>query len=81
MTWAAPDDLLKVTQYVVYLATDSGGTVESAIGSHVIVGTNQMSVPGDTLSAPFTYLVVFTRSSHVEQATPASLVFNAVPAV
>jgi len=56
--------------YSVYLSLDVIGTGRLKIEEDVVVGSNQLLVPPDTPRNTFTYFVVYTRSTLVEQTTP-----------
>ena len=51
-------------------ATSSAGAGAVAIGSPISVGTNRINLVENTALGSFTHLVVYTKSSLVEQSTP-----------
>ena len=62
----------------MYLARDSAGAWKSQIGNGIahVDGATQLDILADTPRDLNTDVVVFTRSSLVEQSTPASLSFS-----
>eukprot|EP00435_Cladocopium_sp_Y103_P001321 s3583_g1.t1 len=64
--------------YLMYLARDSAGSWKSQIGEGIphVDGATQLDIPADTPKGSNTDVVVYTRSSLVEQTTPASLTFS-----
>ena len=73
LTWAAPLDVSLVTYYSVYFAYSDSGLRRSQLSDDVVVGTNELFIPGDTDLRNFTHFVVYTKSSLVEQTTPVAL--------
>lgn len=74
--WAAPADVSQVTQYVIYLSDATGRAERSQVELPVAFGTNKADVPVDTNASTLVHLAVFTRSSLVEQSTPAVLAIS-----
>ncbi|CAE8611043.1 unnamed protein product [Polarella glacialis] len=74
-SWIAPSTPAtgRVVEYFVYLASSSTGEGRSQVGQAVTIGSEQTVVVPETSLANFTHLVVYTRSSLVEQTTPAAL--------
>lgn len=73
VSWIEPTaDLDRVMAYSVYLSLDAVGTGRSKIEQDVLVGSTQLLVPAETPRQTFTYFVVYTRSTLVEQSTPVS---------
>jgi WD40 repeat protein len=76
VTWVAPGDYQHVTQYLVYLAktgSDVTGRLRSQVGVALNVGTNSLAVPADTSLLDYNRIAVYTKSSLVEQSTPAEV--------
>ncbi|CAK9114759.1 unnamed protein product [Durusdinium trenchii] len=69
--WAAPNDLRRLEAYRVYLTKNME---HSLVGAEIPVGTNERSIPADTISWPV--LEVFTKSQLAEQSTPVSLAIS-----
>lgn len=76
--WLPPARTTAVTAYLMYLARDSAGSWKSQIGEGIphVDGATQLDIPADTPKGSNTDVVVYTRSSLVEQTTPASLTFS-----
>ncbi|CAJ1340741.1 unnamed protein product, partial [Effrenium voratum] len=72
VTWNEPFDPSQVAFYDVYLALSSMGENKSQLESPVPVLTAQRSVSADTPQGGASWVLVYTRSSLVEQTTPAS---------
>jgi hypothetical protein len=73
VAWTAPLDVTLVTYYSVYLAYSGYGLKRSQLSHDVGVGTNELLIPGDTDLRNFSHIVVYTKSSLVEQTTPVAL--------
>jgi len=71
VTWIPPGDVSRVAAYAIYRAEDSAGGGRSQVSTDVGIGINSATIPVDTAMDSFTHWVVFTRSSLVEQTTPA----------
>ncbi|CAJ1450014.1 unnamed protein product, partial [Effrenium voratum] len=72
LSWSAPDMTSEIAHYVVYLAEDGLGTTRLFYENVTWTETN-LSVPAETNRTDFTYWLVYTASSLVEQTTPAAL--------
>ncbi|CAE8581857.1 unnamed protein product, partial [Polarella glacialis] len=66
--------LANVADYVLYLSTSSDGSSgsKSQVGSAVMAGTNELDLAGDIAAGSYSHLLVYARSSLVEQTTPAA---------
>ena len=73
VAWTAPGEVSQVTHYIVYLAASVAGAGKWQFGSDVAVGTNQGTMAADTAVGAYTHVVVYTKSSLVEQTTPTAL--------
>eukprot|EP00930_Biecheleria_cincta_P027401 TRINITY_DN19258_c0_g1_i6.p1 TRINITY_DN19258_c0_g1~~TRINITY_DN19258_c0_g1_i6.p1 ORF type:complete len:206 (+),score=40.38 TRINITY_DN19258_c0_g1_i6:76-618(+) len=71
-TWTLAADETYVSNYYIYLATDTAGAGKSG-GGNVNSGVNTYPFSADTAKASFTHIVVYTKSSLVEQTTPAAV--------
>jgi uncharacterized OB-fold protein len=72
LSWEPPSSVSQVSYYVAYLASDASGTGSSPIET-VSLGTNEISVPSDTPIGSHTHILVYTKSSNLEQTTPVAL--------
>eukprot|EP00931_Biecheleriopsis_adriatica_P047846 TRINITY_DN27614_c0_g1_i1.p1 TRINITY_DN27614_c0_g1~~TRINITY_DN27614_c0_g1_i1.p1 ORF type:complete len:2694 (+),score=299.82 TRINITY_DN27614_c0_g1_i1:41-8083(+) len=70
VSWQEPYDNSLVTHYIVYLAETSAGDVRSQVDADLVVGTEDVFVPADSYAENKTHVVVYTRSTLVEQSTP-----------
>ena len=61
-----------MSNYYIYLATDTAGAGKSG-GGFVNSGVSTYSFSADTAKGSFTHIVVYTKSSLVEQTTPAAV--------
>lgn len=84
ITWDPPADTSRVVGYTVYLARSSAGGFygdgRSMIGFaepllSTMTGTNLLAIYPDTDRLEYEWMVVYTKSSLVEQTTPTSLRF------
>eukprot|EP00928_Gymnodinium_smaydae_P018052 TRINITY_DN16876_c0_g4_i1.p1 TRINITY_DN16876_c0_g4~~TRINITY_DN16876_c0_g4_i1.p1 ORF type:complete len:6319 (+),score=1016.24 TRINITY_DN16876_c0_g4_i1:2009-18958(+) len=74
VSWESPQYVERVRGYMVYFAEDSVGARRSHIGNGELPrGINEIMVKEDTTQTPHSHVVVYTRSSLVEQTTPVSL--------
>ncbi|CAJ1389096.1 unnamed protein product [Effrenium voratum] len=73
--WLEPALLERVYSYVLYLAESPAGDYRSQVESEVLVGTNELLVPAETLRSSYTHFVVYTKSTLAEQTTPSYLAF------
>ena len=65
-------DETHVSNYYIYLATSTAGAGKSG-GSNVNSGVSTYQFSADTAKGSFTHIVVYTKSSFVEQTTPAAV--------
>ena len=76
VSWTPPTDVSQVTGYRVYLCEGALCGSRAQLGSHVAMGTNQVTFSSLSLSATQTHIGVYTRSSLAEQSTPVTLVLQ-----
>ncbi|CAE7214162.1 unnamed protein product [Symbiodinium sp. CCMP2592] len=76
--WDPPLRTAAVSAYLAYLAQDGTGAFKSQIEEGVphVDGATVLDMPTDTPVGSNTDIVVYTRSTLVEQTTPASLSFS-----
>ncbi|CAK9114781.1 unnamed protein product [Durusdinium trenchii] len=74
VTWTPPSDTSQVTGYRTYLCSGSLCSTRAQLGSHVAVGTNQVSFSTVTIAQSQTHIGVYAKSSLEEQSTPATIV-------
>jgi len=71
VVWSPPADVSQAASYDLYLCLNSaGGDPRTSIGS-VPVGINQVSVSDNSPTTLYPYLAVYTKSTLLEQSTPA----------
>ncbi|CAE8628509.1 unnamed protein product, partial [Polarella glacialis] len=73
LKWVAPIADFLVTRYMVYLANDTTGggrVLQSAVDG----SENNLTFAADSPSLNLTHLLIYTKSSFVEQSTPISFV-------
>ena len=68
----APDDLSELEHYLIFLAEDGSGANRSYLGT-IPNGSYLLTVPAETALLSFTHIVIYAKSSLVEQTTPAAL--------
>jgi len=76
VTFTSPLDASQVTFYMVYFALSSTGTGRVQMGPDVPVATSLPNIPMNTAKSTFTHVVVYSRSSLVEQSTPVGLLIQ-----
>ncbi|CAE7504323.1 PIF1, partial [Symbiodinium sp. KB8] len=69
--WSPAGDTHLVVAYDLYLSESASGESLSRINESLPVGTHDLFVPPELPLGKSTHIVVFTRSSLVEQTTPA----------
>ena len=75
-----PADETQVADYVVYLADDAAGANKGASGGVSVVSVVAFAQAPDTAKGSNTHVVVYSRSTLVEQTTPvAALLSDALP--
>eukprot|EP00929_Paragymnodinium_shiwhaense_P012941 TRINITY_DN120814_c0_g1_i1.p1 TRINITY_DN120814_c0_g1~~TRINITY_DN120814_c0_g1_i1.p1 ORF type:complete len:2619 (+),score=458.28 TRINITY_DN120814_c0_g1_i1:635-7858(+) len=70
VTWTPPPYSERVAAYLLYMTTDTIGGTRSQVEVEVPLGTNERTVPPETMLVSYNHFVVYTRSSLVEQTTP-----------
>eukprot|EP00746_Dinoflagellata_sp_MGD_P032259 gnl/MRDRNA2_/MRDRNA2_176781_c0_seq1.p1 gnl/MRDRNA2_/MRDRNA2_176781_c0~~gnl/MRDRNA2_/MRDRNA2_176781_c0_seq1.p1 ORF type:complete len:725 (+),score=111.92 gnl/MRDRNA2_/MRDRNA2_176781_c0_seq1:143-2317(+) len=77
--WSPPGDVSTVTYFTIYLAEDGVGARKTKTGSDVPVGSNQLTIPNNTvIGFDTTFLLVYTANSVGEQRTPSAMQFTDV---
>ncbi|CAK9005928.1 unnamed protein product [Durusdinium trenchii] len=71
VTWNEPFDTSQVAFYDVYLGLSDAGENRSQVESPVAVLNTQLVLSADTAQGFSNYLLVYSRSTLVEQTTPA----------
>jgi len=72
LTWTEPADTSQVVFYDVYIALNTAGENRTLVGNPVPVLTAQTDFPVDTQRDASLFILVYARSSFVEQSTPAT---------
>ena len=73
ITWTSAGAVSLISSYVVYIAMDSIGTSKSQLGTDVPVGTNALLLNPEFKPGNFYFLLVYTKSSLVEQSGNAAI--------
>eukprot|EP00930_Biecheleria_cincta_P034347 TRINITY_DN23750_c0_g1_i1.p1 TRINITY_DN23750_c0_g1~~TRINITY_DN23750_c0_g1_i1.p1 ORF type:complete len:4185 (-),score=632.85 TRINITY_DN23750_c0_g1_i1:7-12414(-) len=76
VSWVAPLDSSRVSEYHLYLAQSSTGLARYRLRDAVPVGSNEDLVPENIQPGNHSYLTIYTRSSLVEQTTPAPFLLS-----
>ena len=80
-SWDEAEEISDITRHLVHLSADASGTNRSFVGDS-IVGTPNFTVPANTALRYYTYFLVCSRTSFVEETTPtAYLISDAVACV
>ena len=77
VSWTPPDDEKRVDTYSMYLSTGTTGLGRSQIGGETPVGANQAAFPPETYIN--NHIIIYTKSTLVEQTTPVSLALVSEP--
>ena len=76
VAWSPPSEVSQVTGYRVYLCEGAACASRAQLGSHVAVGSNEMSFATVLVSQTQTHIAVYTRSVLAEQSTPVTIVLQ-----
>ena len=80
ITWSVTN-ATQVTHYVVYFASNAIGASKSQIGIDLAPDVDQVQVDANTPKGIFTHILVYTKSSLVEQTTAVVLKLNDITSV
>ncbi|CAE7297577.1 PIF1, partial [Symbiodinium necroappetens] len=76
VSWLPPAEVVLVAHYSVYLAANASGDLRSQIGQDIPKGTNYVDLLPEQPQGPHSHIVVYTKSTLVEQTTPSFLELN-----